>query len=422
MSSGIIKKFFSDSMLFVFAIVFTKGIGLLMLPIYVSYLTKTELGMYDYIIAVGSFITVIVALEISQSVIRFGAESSHDKDIQRLYISHGFWFTIICYLVFLSVALLFLDEVSLFLTDSKDNLMLTLLALLAFFTAALSYLSNVIFRSQLKSKLAAYSSFLNASVVATTTILVFKFFDFGVYGVFASLIIGQSIVSTLCFYLIRDSLTFKFQPKILLEMLKFSSPLVVSSISVITLTMVDRIVIRHYMSYDDVAIYGVAAKFASVMVLITIGFQTALSPLIYANSKNEHLKKDLQKLFVLFVFCGVIVYLAINLLSEFAVALVAGKEYNESAALVPILSVSVLIHAGYIFFPGLVLSKRTVILAFINILSGILNLILNIFLIQKMGVLGAAYATLISSFVYFALNAMFSERYFPIFMNSYRKS
>lgn len=410
-----IKKFISDSTLYVLAGFFTKGIGFIMLPIYVAYLSKTELGIYDYITTVGAFIGVVIALEISQSIIRFASEFNEDQELQRDYISHGFWFTIFCYSILTIVMLLFLKHVSHFLTGSSTNLTIAILAVLSFFTTALTYLINIIYRSQLNSKAVTLSSTFSALSVAGLTTLNLVYFDFGLTGLFASVVSGQTLVILINVYRIRHLIKLSFKIDTLTEMLKFSSPLVLASIGVLMSTIVDRIMIKELLSFEDVAVYGVAARFASVLVLLTIGFQNALTPLIYNNVGDRNLRTNLQKLLCGYVITGILFIVALAVMADELVSFFLSSEYMESGPLIPLLALAVMINSAYVFFPGLSISKRTSVIAKISIVTAIVNVILNFSLITRLGVAGAAYATLISSIAYILLTAFWSERYFSFF-------
>ena len=63
----------------------------------------------------------------------------------------------------------------------------------------------------------------------------------------------------------------------------------------------------------------------------------------------------------------------------------------------------------YIFY-----MKKTVILSSFTIVNGVINMILNYFFINAFGVLGAAYATIISMFLIFIVSFIISNRVYPM--------
>lgn len=410
-----IKKFLSDSFLYTIAGLFTKGLAFFMLPIYVAYLTKTEYGIFDYILTIGSFLGICIGLEVAQSVIRFASENNNNKTQQFKYISNGLWFTLFSYLLLIFISLFFLDRLSFFLTENRDNKLLVLLALFTYLSTAMMYFINVAYRAQLKPKAATLSSAISALLVATLSILFIYVFNLGIAALLLSLILSQLIVVMFNVFKMRNMLFFSIDFSKLKDMLRFSTPLVISSLGVVLSTLVDRIMIKEILYFDDVAIYAVAARFASLLALLIIGFQSALAPLIYSNLMNISLKSDVKKLFYGYILISVAVILFLSLFSKLLVNFIVGIEYQDSAVLIPILASAVAVHSAYMFFPGLSIAKKTSILAFINILSGLFNILLNYLMIPKYGVIGAAYSTLISASLYFTMNAYFSEKYFCLF-------
>lgn len=409
-----IKRFLNDSLLYVVAGVFTKGIAFFMLPFYVAYLSKEEYGIFDYILTIGSFLGVCIALEISQSVIRFSSEHNDDKEKQFKYISNGLWFTLISYLIFILVSSLFLEPISVFLTGSKSNNSIVILALFSYLATALMYFVTVAYRSMLNAKAATISSAMSAALVASFSLLLIYLFELRVEALLISLILGQSLVAIFNIYKMRSMLIFKIDFEILKTMLAFSFPLILSSIGVVMSLLVDRIMIKEMLTFEDLAIYGVAARFASLVSLLVMGFQSALAPLIYSSLENTNLNSNLKKMFFGYIVIAFTICLLLYYISDELIKVVVGKSYIQSSEIMPLLALSVIIQSAAMFFPGLSIVKKTHILALINILTGVFNIVLNYIMLPKYGVMGAAYSTLITASLYLILNSYFSEKHYPL--------
>lgn len=413
-----IKRFLNDSLLYVVAGVFTKGIAFFMLPFYVAYLSKEEYGIFDYILTIGSFLGVCIALEISQSVIRFSSEHNDDKEKQFKYISNGLWFTLIAYSIFILISSLFLEYISFFLTGDKGNGSIVILALFSYLATALMYFITVAYRSMLNAKAATISSAISAALVASFSLLFIHLFELRVEALLISLILGQSLVAISNIYMMRSMLIFKIDFEILKTMLAFSFPLILSSLGVIMSLLVDRIMIKEMLTFEDLAIYGVAARFASLGGLLVMGFQSALAPLIYNSLENTNLNSNLKKMFFGYTVIAFFIVLLLYYISDELIEIVVGKSYIQSSEIMTLLALSVLIQSAAMFFPGLSIVKKTHILAFINIFTGLFNILLNYIMLPKYGVMGAAYSTLITSSLYFILNSYFSEQNYPLIFNS----
>jgi O-antigen/teichoic acid export membrane protein len=68
----------------------------------------------------------------------------------------------------------------------------------------------------------------------------------------------------------------------------------------------------------------------------------------------------------------------------------------------------------YIFAPGLDIEKKTKTIAMINIVSAVMNILLNILLIPFLGIMGSALATLISSSLLFLIYMTLSQKIYAI--------
>lgn len=410
-----IERFLRDSALYTLANLFTKGIAFIMIPLYLRYLSKEEYGVLDYITTVGLVLGVVVALEIAQAVIRFSSEAENNYNEKVLYINSGLIFTLFCYGVLIILVHLNLGSIAGFLTGDLKNHKIASLSVFSYFALALMYLTTVIYRSNLNAKAAVISSAIAAVLTSLVSYILLGYFNLGLEGVLWGIIFGQSLVATINLYNLRNFWLIIPSWCKLREMLKFSFPLVFSSLGVVASTYADRLMIKEMLSFSELGEYSVAARLASGMTLLTIGFQSALAPLIYSQLDNPDTPRNLNKLLRYYVVIGVGFVLVVFLISELLIGLLVGEGYSKAPDILVILSCSVLLSSAYLFFPGLSIAKKTHILAAVNIFAGVINLLLNFIMIPKFGIYGAGIATLIGSFFTLFLNCYFSEKYFSIF-------
>jgi O-antigen/teichoic acid export membrane protein len=177
---------------------------------------------------------------------------------------------------------------------------------------------------------------------------------------------------------------------------------------------IDRIAIKDLLGIDELGIYGVAYRFAAVAFLVMVGFQQALSPLIFKYYTEKKTPSDISKIFNIFIIFALFVTAGSILFSKELVVLFVTKAYYSTESLIAILVMAFLFSNMFIFAPGIIIAKKTKLHAMINISAAIMNIILNYTLIPVFGLSGAAYATLISAASAFSLHIIFSYRYYPI--------
>ncbi len=411
-----IKRFLKDSVLYAFANLFTKGIGFILLPLYLRYLSATDYGTFDFIIVIGAFVNIFVTLELYQAVIRLLPDSKYSTVDKNKIISSSIYFYLLCYLVFFCICCCYLNTLSTQLFGSVDKSGLVILSIVAYFTNAFLSLIITIFRAQLNSRTVVMLSFSSAILVGLISYILLSFYKSSFLSLILGLIFGQGIVIFYSLILLKKKLVINIDGFYLRKMLNFSVPLVLSSAGVLLATLVDRVMIKQMLGYEELGLYSVAARYASIISIIIVGFQSALTPLIYGNLQKKTLRYDLKRLFICYIVLVVLVVLVMYLAEDIIVYLI-GADYIESVRLLPLMTLSVAIHSAYIFFAGLSIEGKTQLLAVINILVGICNIAINYTLIPLFGITGAVYATLFSSLLYLMLNMYFSEKYFPIFRN-----
>ncbi|ODS09947.1 oligosaccharide flippase family protein [Vibrio scophthalmi] len=409
-----IKQFLRDSFLYTLANLFTKGIGFIMLPLYLSYLNKAEYGVFDYITTVGAFLSIIVTMEITQAVLRFASERIGFEEKNKI-ISSAVAFHFICYGLFLFFSLIFIEEWSLFLTGDDDNKVISLLALINYAVVATLYMSNIIYRSQLDAKSTTLMSAFSAAIVAILSFVFLNVFDDPVVSLLLASIFGQLFIVLVNYYRLRFFCFSKPDINTIRKLFSFSFPLVLSSLGVVLFTLSDRIMIKELLDYERLAEYGVAARFSSIVTLMTLGFQSALSPLIYNNLKTKGVRNEIKRLFLVYSIFSIFIVSLLYFFSGDFLVIFVGDEYKNIDLVLTVLSLAVLVQSAYVFFPGLSIEGKTKLLALMNISIGLFNILGNFFLIPVLGILGAGFSTLFCAVLYFSLNAFLSEKHFPIF-------
>ncbi|WP_421418991.1 oligosaccharide flippase family protein [Pseudoalteromonas lipolytica] len=158
----------------------------------------------------------------------------------------------------------------------------------------------------------------------------------------------------------------------------------------------DLIIIGAIMGAEDVAIYSVAALIAKVMWLFIDTIGIVLFPKIINGKYNEKLKKVNLAIFQTFIICLIPAVIFVIFGLE-GVIFAFGEQYESSFYLAKILVVSSFPLILYKISSRLVASESMWRIAHIALfISLLVNIILNIISIPALGLIGAAYSSLIS--------------------------
>jgi O-antigen/teichoic acid export membrane protein len=408
-----LKRLFKDSFIYSLSNLLTRSISILLVPLYTRYFTPSEYGIIDILVILASIIKIVIPLEITQAVGRFFSDSENETDRKKI-VSTAFLFTLIMYSLFLILTTTFSSPLSMILLDSEGLEHVFVISMISTAIGGVFYFLQHQLRWQLKAKFNAYSSILFSLLSVSSTLYFIMGLSLGIIGVFYGLIIGYTIAGLLAFYYAKEEFGFYFNAKNLKLLLAFSLPLVPSSIGVFISMYIDRVAIKSILTLHDVGIYALGYKVASIISILLIGFQSALTPLIYKNYQNEETPREIANIFSYFSLIALSILLAISLFKGEIVLIFSTAEYYAATSVVTLLSLSIIFAKMFIFTPGLIINKKTKVISLINIVSAISNILLNILLIPFMGIKGAALATLISSVLLFLLYLYNGQKYYKI--------
>jgi len=198
---------------------------------------------------------------------------------------------------------------------------------------------------------------------------------------------------------IRD---WKFDNDLAKKILKNSWPLILAQAAGYIYLKVDQVIIGLMLGNYEVGLYAVAVKVTEIWYFIPSIICSSLFPAII-NAKLTDVKvykKRLSNLYVLMFILSLIIAITITFLAKPIMTILFGNSYLESVA---ILKIYIWSSVGLFLTVAVnqyLISENSVKTIFwFNFLSMIINIGLNIWLIPLIGLLGAAWATLISYFV-----------------------
>jgi len=414
-----LKAFFKDSLIYSIPTFFSRGLSFLLIPLYTRVLSPEDYGTLDLLLVFASFVNVTVALEVSQGVARFyRSESSAESKVA--YASSGLWFTVFCYGLFLAVSLYFSEKLATFVMgDVSKETAFRIGVIYIFFNGIYQLIANQA-RWELKSSKYALISFVMSLLTAMVSVYLAYFLVWGLHGLLIGLTLGSVGGLFTGLWLLRNSFKPRLDIQRLKQMLLFSSPLVLSGISVIVSTYIDRVMISHYLSISDVGIYGIAFRLASVIGLLITGFRMAFLPLVYKNFESPETPQEISSVFRIFIALYLVIFFLLSVFSREIIVLMTTKEFYEASHLVPILVPAIMLSQMYFFAPGIGIAKKSHYLIWINLVGALLNTFLNWFLIPYMGVIGAAIATLIGYICIFTMYVSMSQRLYYVPHSWYR--
>lgn len=187
-------------------------------------------------------------------------------------------------------------------------------------------------------------------------------------------------------------------------------PLALSGIAATIYLRIDKIMLGQILGAHEVGIYTAATRLAEAWYFLPISIMASLYPAIIKSIKNKSIDpaKRMQQIYNLMVFMGYGVGIVTTLFAAPVVTLLFGAEYQQSAQIL-----TMYIWSGV--FVNIAMGKSAYLKAMnytkiqfaSTVFGAIINICLNLVFIHRYGVIGAAFATIISYSV---------EAYFILFL------
>jgi O-antigen/teichoic acid export membrane protein len=196
----------------------------------------------------------------------------------------------------------------------------------------------------------------------------------------------------------RNIFNWSFDGTLAKQLLINSWPLIISGIMVSLYMKIDQLMIQNISGIKEAGAYATVASLSEAWNFIPTVIVTTLFPAILNARRDnmERYKKRIQNLYDLMVYLS----LPAAIIIAFASPLIYKLYTPEYAYAAPVLSVH--IWSGVFVFLGAANSQYLIAEGYVKLtfwrtgFGAIINIVLNLFLIPKMGMMGAAIATLIA--------------------------
>jgi len=209
-----------------------------------------------------------------------------------------------------------------------------------------------------------------------------------------------------------------FDLKFLRDATVFAFPLMIAEIAWVLLAVGDRFFVQHYRGAVDVGYYAAAYGIATyVQEVLMVPLQISFFPIcmkLWAAEGKIATQKFLSRSLNYFMMGSVLAVSVAIVTAREVVVVLASKKYQQARTLLPFLVIGLVLWAANTFFrPGLLINKRARTIAQTTLCAVALNIALNIGLLPRLGLIGAAWASTISFTAMLVLTGFASLRVLP---------
>lgn len=371
------------------------------------YFGPKRFGLYSYAIAFSSLFGSIAKLGLDKILVR---DLVQDPALRNEYLGTAFWLRVIGGFIMIAIvglATLFTSN------DSTTNLYIFIIASGIIFQSF--EVVDFYFQSRVLSKIVSIckiSQLLISSVIKIYLILIgADLFWFVIVSLLDQVTLAISLYIAYRYQKIESFLRY-FNLNLAKKILNHSWPLILSGLAVMFYMRIDQVMIHEMLGEREVGIYSAAIRLSEAWYFIPILIISSLFPAI-VNAKKTNISlyySRLQKLYNLLLKIALSLAIPVTFLSDWLVTFIFGYEYIKAGSVLAIhIWTSIFVFLGVVNANFLIAEKLHRISFYMTVVCGITNVILNFVLIRAYGIIGAAYASLISQILGMLLNSFLKE-------------
>lgn len=380
------KELLSNTAVFAVGAFGSKILLFLLVPLYTNCMTASEYGIADLVSTTSTLVIPLVSLSIQEALFRFAFDKSYgSRELLKCF------YLVVCIgsVVVLLLGLCF----NVFSLLSGYELEFVLLSIVGLVRDAYA----LYVKASDKTRLFTLDALLYVVYLCGGNIVALVVLDAGILGYLYSMIIAKLL--SLLFLFAFSKLPKVVVPigvnwSLLKEMLGYSIPMVLNSISWWVMNYADRYIISILLGSASMGIFAVATRIPSLISTFVSVFNQSWAITSIKEFEGEKDESLYENVFAVFN-CGV------SLLTGFVLLIIhpfmsvyVGSDFRPAANAVPFLLLGAL-YLAYSSFFGIIFNsaRKTKGLMSSSIWGALVNIALSLALVPWIGILGASIAT-----------------------------
>ena len=377
----------------------SKVIYFLLVPFYSFFLSKSELGIYDLILASLTIITPVITIQISEAVYRELLDPKRKTQKSSQIFSSGLS------VVFIGL-LLFVTAASIINQLFNYQIFYELILIQSSFTFYIFFQQTL--RGLSLNKEYAYMGFLNAVLLVLFSAALIAFYELQIRQVILAISAAQTTSIIYAAYKISVSQLFVFKninKEKVYKLLNYSFPLLPNTLSWWLIDLGSRYIILFFIGLEENGLYAVAARYAGVIALVNsifiLSWQDYVINSKFTVSSN---KKELSSYLNLFVAFQIGLVILLTSFSNELIYYTTPADFHDAANYLPVLLISSAFASFCGFYGAFYLKeKRTRKIFTTTFMGSIINIIFCIALINYFSLYAVAAAALVGFFATFLI-------------------
>ena len=390
----------------------SKIISFLFVPLYTYYLSTADYGMVDLISTTVSLLIPVLTINIQDAVLRFSLDKNKNS---KQILGIGLRINLYANTIFI---------IGLFLLQLLGILHLS--SLYCFFTyisfscGALNNSLQMYLKAEDKVFVLTISSLLQTLIVCVGNIITLSVLKIGIEGYLITSIVGYllPIVVMFIFGKILPIKKSAVDNSIKKEMIAYSMPLIINSVSWWINNASDRYILTYISGVAVNGIYSISYKIPTILSTVQSIFYNAWSISAITEFDKDDSDGFFGNAYSFYSFLCLFFFLFIIVLNKPISKILFSGEFFTAWKYVPILLIATLFN-GLALFQGCMYTaiKKTKIISQTTIIGAVVNTIMNFILIYYFSAIGAAIATLLGYLTTWSIRTIMLRKHISMKVN-----
>ena len=384
-----------------------------LLGVFVQYLSKEDYGILALLGSVEAVTKLFFRWGVDGSFMRFWYDCADDRARQRL-ASTLFFFLLATNGLLLAAAVAISPWLSVWLGAAGYTLALQLV-LLNTFAIGFTFIPFHVLRMQQRAREFSLLAFARSASTLVLRLLLVVGFGYGVTGVVVADLLVTAVLMVVMVRWFAPLIRPVFSSAVLRESLAFGLPRVPHGFAQQVIAVGDKIILTFFVSLPQIGLYAMGVSVGLIQKVFLAAFEYAWAPFYYATVREPGAERIFSAVTTYGVAILALMTAGLSAIAADLLTVVTHGQYTAAAGVVAWTSLGVFFQGVYLMTSiGLNITRRTEYYPVATAISAALNIGLNVLLIPRYGIMGAAYANGVAYAAQAAIAYHFSQRFYPV--------
>lgn len=385
-------------------------INFLLLPFYSYHITPEEYGVVSLLYAFIAFLNIFYHYGLESAFLRYYSRAGKSEGFEKKDVFTTVYSSILISSIAFSLLIwISAPTISQVILHSENYVHIVRMTAGILFLDALYLIPLHYLRINNKAIIFTTITLINVFINVGLNIYLISSRGQGIEAVFTSNLVASAFSFVVLLPVVLNNINGKVSGSLWKKLILFGLPFVPSGLSSMIIELSDRYMLQWFDGLEAVGLYSAGHKLGIFMMLIVMAFRFAWQPFFLQKHDDPNAPELFSKIMTWFVFLMTIVFLLVSFFIKEIVSFeilgrhIIAQSYWSGIVVVPLILAAYLFNGIYInFHPSIFYTGKTWVISIVVAIAATINVILNLILIPKIGMIGAGISSL-SAYIFMAI-------------------